>query len=538
MWVEDTAQVVSDNQGRAIQLVGAIVDITERKESELRLQASEERFRVLADTVPSMVWTANREGDITYANSNWFKYCGLIAGRGKWQWPELPIHPEDYDSCVNAWKASLKDGTDYQAEIRLRRQDGVYCWFMTQAVPLKDNQGAVLAWFGATTNINDLKELQEQLRSADRRKDEFLATLAHELRNPLAPVKNSLELLKLAGSDPARIESSLTIMERQIVHMIRLIDDLMDVNRITRNKLVLKKDTILVKDIMEHALEICRPLSERFGHVLHVAYPEEPLFLNADMTRLSQVFGNLLSNACKYTRPGGRIDFRAWRDKQIIVMEVKDTGVGISPEMLPQVFELFTQVDQSLERSEGGLGIGLSLVKRLVEMHGGSVEGRSAGLGKGSEFVVRLPMAEPPSNVTNVASSKVNERNECFRILVVDDNQDSAFSMAELLQLHGHKASTAHDGQAAVEKASQEQPDVILMDLGLPRMNGYDACRAIRHQQSEKRMLIIALTGWGQEEDRKRSREVGFDAHLVKPVDSEELLAHLKNHGKSTKIKS
>jgi signal transduction histidine kinase len=382
-----------------------------------------------------------------------------------------------------------------------------------------------------------LRKSEEVLKDADQRKDEFLATLAHELRNPLAPVRNSLELMKRANGNTALIDQVRSTMERQISHMVRLIDDLLDVSRITRNRLELKLEQVELANVLHDAVEACRPHCERAGHALTIVLPPEPIYLRADPTRLVQIFGNLLTNACKYTKPGGHIWLTAARQGNEVIVSVKDTGIGIPPVMLPKVFDLFTQIDNSLERSAGGLGIGLSLAKRLTEMHEGIVTAHSEGQDQGSEFIVRLPISSGVSS--SEASSAVamsappqpaadkSRSAGARRILVVDDTRDSADSLAMLLKITGHETQTAHNGLEAIEKAESYRPNVILLDIGMPKMNGYDACRAIRGQPWGQDIKMIALTGWGQEEDRRKSKDAGFDGHLVKPVDISALLALL-----------
>jgi len=368
-----------------------------------------------------------------------------------------------------------------------------------------------------------------ELRDQDRRKDEFLALLAHELRNPLAPLRNGLQVLRLAGATSEAGDHARAMMERQLGHMVRLIDDLLDVSRISRNKMELRRSWVPLADIIGSAVETARPMMEAAGHELTVALPPEPVYLDADLTRLAQVFGNLLTNSAKYTEPGGRVWLRARRDGAQVAVDVQDTGIGIPVEAQPTIFDMFSQVDRSIERSTGGLGIGLALVKGLVEMHGGTVSVASAGPGQGSTFTVRLPLA-PARPEPAAASAGAPAAGAQRRILVVDDNHDAAQSMAMMLQLLGNVVRTAHDGLAAVEAAEQLRPDVILMDLGMPRLNGLDATRLIRAQPWGTGVTIIALTGWGQEVDRKQSRLAGCDGHLVKPVslpDLENLLAEL-----------
>jgi signal transduction histidine kinase/CheY-like chemotaxis protein len=366
------------------------------------------------------------------------------------------------------------------------------------------------------------RELREH--EADRRKDEFLAMLAHELRNPLAPIRNAASVLKLARHDRQACEEATGTIERQSSHLVRLIDDLLDVSRISQGKLELRKQRTELAPIIHQAVETCRPPAEAAEHELSVVLPPQPVFVDADPVRLGQTLSNLLSNACKFMGRRGRISLIVARQGDEVAISVKDNGIGISPDKLDSIFEMFSQVDQSLERSQGGLGIGLALAKRLIELHGGRIEARSEGLGKGSEFVIRLPAvfdreSAPPEKPQE--ESKLPDRR---RILVVDDNRDSAESLAMLLRLSGNETAVAYDGEQAVEEAARQRPDVILLDIGLPRLNGYDACRRIRENQCTRDVLVIALTGWGQQEDRRKSAEAGFDGHLVKPVDHAELL--------------
>ncbi len=366
----------------------------------------------------------------------------------------------------------------------------------------------------------DNARLYEELRESDRHKDEFLATLAHELRNPLAPIRNSIHVMRLAGDDRATIDGSLAMIERQVQQMVRLVDDLLDLSRISRGQIKLRTERVDLATILTSAVETSRPLIEQSAHELAIALPDDPIPLVADPTRLVQVFSNLLNNSARYTEPGGHIWLSAQREDDCVTVRMRDSGVGIPPEMLPRIFEMFMQVDQSLERAQGGLGIGLKVVKRLVEMHGGSIEAHSEGPNRGSEFVVRLPVAldlkaTPPAAAGGGHAAPRSHR----RILVVDDNRDSADSLTTMLNIMGNEVRTAHDGQEAVDLAATFDPEVVLMDIGLPMLNGFDAARRMRDQPGGKGMVIVALTGWGQEEDRRRSQEAGFDHHFVKPVD-------------------
>ena len=356
------------------------------------------------------------------------------------------------------------------------------------------------------------------LKETDRRKDEFLAMLAHELRNPLAPIRNAVQIFRGKGLPVPELQWATEIIDRQVRQLSRLVDDLLDVSRITRGKVELRKEPVELAQVIQSAVEASRPLIEKWGHDLTVTIPPEPIPLEADPTRLAQVFMNLLNNAAKYTDRGGQIQLSAERQNGDVVVRVSDNGIGMSPDMLPRVFELFAQLDPSMERSEGGLGIGLTLVQRLVAMHGGSVEAKSQGLGTGSEFIVRLPTRTGAAKKSPQAAEQPFPT-ETRRILIVDDNRDAADSLAVLLRMMGSEVHTAHDGLEAVGAAAAFKPDVVLLDIGLPKLSGYDAARRIREQEGGKNMLLVALTGWSQEEDRRRSREAGFDHHMNKPLD-------------------
>jgi len=365
-------------------------------------------------------------------------------------------------------------------------------------------------------------QLYQSLREADRRKDEFLATLAHELRNPLAPIRNSLQILKMPRVDAETIERSRDVMERQVHHLVRLVDDLLDVSRVMRGKIELRKEPVELATVVARAVETVRPLVEVQGHELIANVSTRSLPLDVDPVRLAQVITNLLTNAAKYTEPGGRIRLIGGREGNEAVLRIQDNGIGIGPDMLPHVFELFVQVDHAAARSQGGLGIGLTLVKNLVEMHAGTVEAHSEGLGKGSEFVVRLPISSQRPREHSTAESEQTTRPTSpsgFRLLVVDDNQDAASTLAMLLKLQGHEVQTAYSGPAALEMVKRSAPDVVFLDIGMPGMDGYEVARRIRQEPGLERIVLAALTGWGQQEDRRRTAEAGFDHHLVKPPE-------------------
>lgn len=419
-------------------------------------------------------------------------------------------------------------------EFRIRKANGQYRWFLARALPVLDDEVNVARWFGTFTDVNeerqraeDLRQVAAKLSDADRRKDEFLAMLAHELRNPLAPISNTLHLLQSTENDPERV-ASLDMMERQVGQLVRLVDDLLDVSRISRGKIELRREPVDLNRIISDAVEAARPSCGDGGVELTVKTPDKPLVLEGDPTRLTQAIGNLLNNGCKFTDPGGSIEVSVEGDDLEARIKIRDTGIGIDPEQLPHIFDIFVQADTSLERRISGLGIGLTLVKSLIEKHGGTVEAYSEGLKKGSEFVVRLPILgkseDLPEEPMRNEPAKVRAGR---RVLVVDDNVDSAESLLLLLEIFGHEVKMVHDGLAAVETAASFRPEVVLLDIGLPKLNGYEVAQRIRQESWGNDVELIALTGWGQEEDRRRSREAGFNHHLVKPVDPDELAEHL-----------
>jgi PAS domain S-box-containing protein len=387
-------------------------------------------------------------------------------------------------------------------------------------------EGAERTVVEADRDVTERVHTLEALREADRRKDEFLATLAHEIRNPLAPIRNELEIMRVARGNADVIEHSRAVMDRQLAHLVHLVDDLMDVGRITRGKLELRREKLSLDATLQAALETSRPLIEAARHELVLKLPQKPVYVLGDLTRLAQIFSNLLNNAAKYTPPGGRITVTASEVNSEAVIEVRDTGVGIAAEALPGIFEMFTQVNRDRGLAPG-LGIGLALVHVLTEMHGGSVTAASDGLGAGSSFTVRLPALaaelEDARESAQAAPAAIARR----RVLVADDNLDAAESLAMLLTMMGHEVRAAHDGAQAVEQAEQFRPDLILMDVGMPRVDGLQAAMRIRSMDWGASPTIVALTGWGQEADRERSKEAGCDVHLVKPLDFDRLTALL-----------
>jgi PAS domain S-box-containing protein len=368
-----------------------------------------------------------------------------------------------------------------------------------------------------------IQQTETSLQDANRRKDEFLATLAHELRNPLAPIRNAVELMRRANGDAALREKARSMMERQVAQMVRLVDDLLDVSRITRGKLQLRKERVELAEVVRSAVEAARPVIDTHAHQLTISLPATPIHLDADPIRVAQMLANLLNNAAKYTEKGGHIWLTADAQDNQAVVSVRDTGIGIDPEHLPHLFEMFSQVAPALERSQGGLGIGLALVKGLVELHGGRVEAHSDGLGKGSEFMIYLPVLDGPAAAAHQPVEHAGHSASRRRILVVDDNRDAADSLVVMLQMMGHDTEVTYDGLEGLQAAATHLPDMAVLDIGMPKMNGYDVARHIRKQPWGTGMVLIALTGWGQEEDRRRAFEAGFDHHLTKPVEAARL---------------
>jgi PAS domain S-box-containing protein len=507
----------------AVALVGGMaIDITEQKRTQAVLEESEQRFRQLADAMPQIVWAAGPDGYLDYYNRRWYEFTGFPEGQGGDESWKPILHPEDLQKCVDTWYGAVRSGRAYQIEYRFwDRKTGTYRWHLGRALPVRDQHGDVVRWFGSCTDIDDQKRAQEALAEADRRKDEFLAMLAHELRNPLAPIRNAAQVLNLLGPADANLQWARDVIERQVRHLARLVDDLLDVSRITRGKIALHKEAVELAVVVARAVETARPLIDARRQELTVTLPPGPVRVEADPTRLAQVVSNLLNNASKFTEEGGHVRLAVERSGGEVRVSVRDSGIGIPADLLPQVFDLFTQGDRSLARSEGGLGIGLTVVKSLVEMQGGRVSVSSAGPGQGSEFVVRLPALEPAPSPTAEGGETGPPPGPASprRVLVVDDNEDAAESLALLLRVAGHEARTAYDGPTALTAVDAFRPEVVILDIGLPRMDGYEVARRLRERAAGPRPLLVTLTDYGQEDDRRRAGEAGFDAHLVKPAD-------------------
>jgi PAS domain S-box-containing protein len=524
-----TISPINDAAGNVIGASKIVRDITERKSAESERQ----NFVRLVENSTDFIGMCDMDGLPFFVNRAGLEMIGLDGIEEARRTPlQEFFFPEDQGMILNQFLPRVRENGHGEVEVRFRHfKTGEARWMVYKVLMLTNAANQPIGYATVSQDITDRKRLEDNLRrlaadlsETDRRKNEFLATLAHELRNPLAPMSNMLEVVKRANGDGDTLKRAHDTIERQLAQMVRLVDDLLDLNRITHDRLDLRRSQLELSSVIQQAVEVARPLIDAAGHHLTVDLPAEPIYLNADRARLAQVFGNLLNNSCKYTRANGAISVRARREGDEVQVTVRDNGAGIPPDKLNSIFEMFMQVDRTAERSQGGLGIGLTLVKRLAEMHGGSIAARSDGEGHGSEFVVRLPVLQIPPEVSSSATDAPAELSSQRRILIVDDNKDSADSLALLLEITGNKTYMAHDGVEAVEAIEKHRPDVVLLDIGLPRLDGHEVCRRVREQPWGKDIVVIALTGWGQEDDRRKSEEAGFNGHLVKPVDYDKLL--------------
>jgi PAS domain S-box-containing protein len=520
-----------DREGRAYAIGGVSTDVTELKRAQAAMLDRERDLRSLADNSPDILSRFDRELRHVFVNAAVTRATGLTPEHfiGKTN-RELGMPADLCDLWEGALRHVFATGEATSIDFTFP-SPGSDRYYASRLVPEYGPGGAIERVLSVAHDVTERRRAEDALKEADRRKDEFLATLAHELRNPLAPIRTGLELMKAAPNGDPGARQSLAIMERQLGHLVRLVDDLLDVSRISRGKVELKRARVRLGDVFDHATEASRALIATAGHVLTVRAPPEPLWVDGDLTRLIQSVGNLLNNAAKYTPDGGHIELWARAEGGEAIVGVTDDGAGISAEMLPRVFDLFTQVDQTLNRARGGLGIGLSLVRKLVELHGGTVEAQSDGLGRGSTFRIRLPLAAARSAEASAGATHrpPSLRPRVRRILVVDDNVDAAELLAAVLKLTGHQTRTAHDGYEALATAEDFRPDAIFLDIGLPGIDGYEVAKRLRAAPGFGAMLV-ALTGWGAEDDKRHAKEAGFDFHLTKPVERaqiEDLLERL-----------
>ena len=527
-WIVARARTIFVGEGadrHAVRTVGAELDVTDRHLAEARLRESEARFRTMADGSPVMIWAMDRYGAIEFVNKAFLEFFGVRPERVRHDgWRGL-LHPDDAARYVSAYEDALAKLAPFRAQARVRSGSGEWRWIESYATPRIGPHGQSLGYVGVSPDVTAVVEAQEALRQADQRKDQFLATLAHELRNPLAPIRVAAEILTLPTLDDERLSWSRQVIQRQVSHMARLLDDLLDVARITSGKLQLKKQPVDLGTVVDTAVEAVHPLIKARGHGLIVDLPPELPTLDADPVRLAQVLSNLLTNAAKYTDSPGRITLAARVEGDALRISVKDNGIGLSPSALAHIFEMFSQGHVDGGRAEGGLGIGLALVKGIVDLHGGGIEAFSDGPGFGSEFAVTLPCHVSGTMRPATLPAGPEPRNSIVprRILIADDNEDAANTLAMLLQMAGHEVCTALGGQAALTLAGSFRPEVALLDIGMPDVDGYEVAKRVRQTPWGRDALLIALTGLGQDDDKRRARAAGFDHHLTKPVDLHDL---------------
>ncbi len=531
-----TISPIKDDTGRIVGASKIARDVTRQRQTESERQ----KFVTLVENSTDFIGICDLKGVPFYVNRAGLDMVGLadLEQASRTTVTDF-FFPEDQPRIMDEFLPAVRERGHGEIEIRFRHfKTGEARWMAYKVLVLPDASGRPVAYATVSQDVTErrrltdsLRALAEDLSEADRRKNEFLAMLAHELRNPLAPISNAARALRLGGLDPDTLGGAADLIERQVRQMSRLVEDLLDISRISRGRIELRKQRVELAPIVHHAVEAVRAQYRTMNHELVVALPPQPLHVDADAARLAQVVGNLLNNACKFTDKGGRIWLTVEEEVDAgngqAVIRVRDTGIGIAAADLARVFDMFEQVDTSLERSRDGLGLGLTLVKTLAELHGGRVDVYSEGPARGSEFVVHLPLAPPLSAAAPQPPMEQAAGTSARRILIVDDNEDGAESLSMMLELAGHKTYQAYDGPEGIEAARRLAPDVVLLDIGLPGMSGYEVCRRVRSESWGRDLVMVALTGWGQQEDRDLSREAGFDAHMVKPVDLDGLLDFL-----------
>jgi PAS domain S-box-containing protein len=498
---------------------------SERLRNEAALAASEAKFRTIANAMPQMVWSTQPDGFHDYYNERWYDFTGAVPGDTDGErWANM-FHAEDRENAWQRWSHSLATGETYEVQYRLRHRSGAYRWVLGRALPVRDDAGRIIRWMGTCTDIHDQKLAENALRLANQRKDEFLAMLAHELRNPLAPISTAAQVMRLRYNDAEYVKRASEIIGRQVRHMTELVDDLLDVSRVTRGLAEMEKTPIDLHSVVQHAVEQARPLIEARHHEL-VVQVDTPAWVGGDRTRLTQAVSNLLNNAAKYTQQHGRIALRLSVQEGEASISVCDNGNGIAPGLLPHVFDLFTQGERTPDRSQGGLGLGLTLVKSISVHHGGQVRAESAGLGQGSSFTITLPtIAAPPPAPLPVPAATQTPGAAALpkRIVIVDDNRDAGASLGAALEARGHAIVLFDDAQSLLGAASPGPVDAYILDIGLPDIDGYQLARRLREAGPSPQALLIALTGYGQAHHYTLSKAAGFDHHLVKPADLEQL---------------
>lgn len=508
-------------------------------DTQQQLRQANEFLSVAIRSARMGVWSQ----DLASGRVSWSSELQQLTGmtdQSRWSSSEAflnLIHPDDRQTFINELALAVKHEADYDIEFRLQHRDGSWLDMEGRGHGSYAESGEAVSIFGIFTDISarkaaerELYELNEKLTEADKRKDQFLATLGHELRNPLAPIQNVLEIIRTKNPDEQWMRWSREVIDRHVSQMTHLVEDLMEASRISQGRLLLRKKRIDVTAILQSAVEASHGIIEENKHRLSVSQPDHPVYLNADPTRLIQVLSNLLTNAAKYTPVGGQISLQAEQHDKTVRFTISDTGIGIPEDQLSHIFGMFSQLEPAMERAQGGLGIGLALAAKLVDMHGGTLCAHSQGIGKGSTFTVTMPLAENQSAVEKSAPHVSEALTPALRILVIDDNVDAAESLAMLLELNGHTTRFAHDGASGVQCATTFKPDVVLSDIGLPDISGYEVAKALRKDPTGRAMLLIATTGWGQEKDKDMAKAAGFDKHFTKPLDFQALKRFLHQY--------
>jgi PAS domain S-box-containing protein len=526
-WMARRGKVQMDADGRAVFLSGLLIDITAQKIAEQALRASEKLYRAIGESIDFGVWVVDRSGRSVYTSESFLRLLGKTQAQyAASNWSEF-LHPAEYEQTVAAWREFLRSDSTWYHESRVLGTDGRYHPVLSQGVAIRGEHGEVTGWAGINLDISRLKATEEALREADRRKDEFLATLAHELRNPLTPIRHAVKLMDGDAANESQRQWARDVIGRQLQRMALMLDDLLEVSRITQGRLELKTEVVDLASIVNTAVETAKPLIEAKQQILKITLPAQPVRIAVDPLRISQSISNVLTNAAKYTDANGNISLNVDLLPQEIAISVQDDGIGLEPQALPRVFEMFSQVKSAIDRSEGGLGIGLALVKGMIQLHGGRVEAASLGAGRGSRFTMHLPRA---LLVTQTAGSEAQVSQTGAppgarrSVLVADDNRDAADTLGLLLDMDGYETTVAHGGLQALEEIRRLRPDAAILDIGMPDLNGYEVARRIREEDWGRDIFLLAITGWGHPDDVARAKAAGFNEHLTKPVDAENVV--------------
>ena len=529
-WLSGRGLIVSRlPDGRAHRLVSIMADVSERRQAEEHLAVERERLALALEAGRMGAYDLDMLRDDLWWSPQTYAIFGVDPATFTPTRESVIglVHPDDRARFLRQRAEAIEQRRPFAAELRIVRGDGSMAWIGHRGHTTYDDAGRPVRHFGIAMDISDRKAAEDALRDADRKKDDFIAMLAHELRNPLAPIRNAVTLLRKSPVDDPQVVWCRDVIDRQVAQMTHLLEDLLDVSRMARGRLQLRLETLAITTVIERAVEIAQPVIDAGGHRLHIAVPAGTLLVRGDLTRLAQVFSNLLINAAKYTLERGTITLATELRGNDVLVRVIDTGIGLGPDQLLQIFEMFGQIASAHDRSQGGMGIGLSLARRLIEMHGGEIAAKSDGPGRGSEFSVRLPLAPAAADAPPPLAGTSPATGPARRILVVDDLRDGADSLALLLETMGHSVRVAYDGEEALTIGASFLPEVALLDLGMPEVNGYELCRRVRAAPWGRAMTLIAQTGWGQDEDRRRTRAAGFDHHIVKPIDLDVLNALL-----------